>query len=103
MAIYVGEVVAAWATATHPFTGELLIDLTGEVELYAAGSDPKGTPADRVPLAGYTTAAAYDADSGGYVAYVSTVGLAGGKYPYRFRLTSVEYDTWEYGSFRVLE
>lgn len=102
MALYIGEAVAIRAVATNPFTEEELTGLTGTVETFNPTKDPKNVPGDRTtPHA--THAMTYDANAGGYVAYVPTTGYVAGKWSYRVHLTGGAYDNWEYGSFSLKE
>lgn len=106
MAIYVGEVIAVRAKATHPFTKDPITDLTGEVHFYEPSKDPKGSPTDRAAPDRGPFALSYDAASEGYVAFAPTTDATlgdwvPGKWSFRVKLAGGTYNNFEFGTVTV--
>lgn len=100
MATYVGEAVAMFSQVVNPLTKEPITNLTAVVEFYAPSKDPKNVPGDRVADYG-PFPMTYDADAGGYVGFVSTVGWTAGRWTARVRASNTEWDNWEYATVVV--
>ena len=101
---YLGEAVAVRASARHPFTEEVVPDLSGHVDFFAPGKNPQRNPNDRTPDVS-NIPVSFDEEIEAYVAYVLTDGSPWepGRWSYRVKLEGDNWKNWEYGNFQLRE